>query len=325
MTKKRFLLIIVIFLFSLFFISCNEIKDDKDNIPIEHKDNEEKEDSEKEENPPKEEKKKYQIDTDFSYIYEEPGFSYDVSNLILDDGNIMLPDLTGMNRAEIKYIMDKLGINYEFQFEFTIIHDDSELNKFVKYSYDYEAGSIVQSNKFVYVYTTVLPITHVVSDKLTLDVPEYYKKSFINDGIGLVTLVRCIDGDTAWFYDCITGEEFKLRFLGINTTESTMKHDPWGKAASNFTANILRNAHEIVIEREENKIKDVYDRYLGYVWVDSVLLNLVLVENAYSAAAAADSKYREYFTEAMLHAQLTGRRYYGEIDPNYDYERGDYK
>ena len=50
-----------------------------------------------------------------------------------------------------------------------------------------------------------------------------------------------------------------------------------------------------------------------------------LVEEAYSTSGSANSKYSEYFIEATLHAQVTGRRYYGEIDPNYDYEIGDYK
>lgn len=339
MKKKRYLLIIFIFLLSILLLSCNKIDNTGNNDNEKEKEQEKEiepeeiiEDKDKEEDTDPEEQieererpKRYEIDYDFSYVYYEEGFTYDVTNLILDDNKIMLPDLSGMNRAEIKYIMEKLGVNYDFAFEFTIIKNDSELNKFVKYSYGYEAGDIIDKNKFVYVYTTVLPLTHRVSDKLTLDVPEYYLKSFINDGIGLVTLVRAIDGDTAWFRDCITGEEFKLRFLGINTTESTIKHDAWGKEASKFTSNILRNAKEIVIEREEHKIKDVYDRYLGYVWVDGVLLNLLLVDEAYSGAAAADSKYKEYFTEAMLHAQITGRRYYGEIDPNYDYDIGDYK
>ena len=267
----------------------------------------------------------YKADTDLSYIYDCGDFTYDVSPLIIDDSKVYLPDLEGRSRGEIKYILDMLGLNYEFKFDYTIINDDSELNKFTRYSDPYKAGDEIEKNKFFYVYTTVLPITHYIHDKITIKQSDYLGKSFINDGIGLVVLVRTIDGDTAWFRDTITGEELKLRFLCINTTESTKKHDPWGKAASNYTSDILRKAQTIVLESEPNNRMDVYGRYLGYVWVDGSLLNLMIVEEAYAPSGSSSSKYKEYFTEAMLHAQVTGRRYYGEIDPDYDYEIGDFK
>ena len=267
----------------------------------------------------------YKADLDVSYIYDAKDYTYDVTPLIVSDSEVTLPDLTGLGRGEIKYIMDKLGVKYSFQFDFTIITSDDELNKFTRYSDPYKAGDVVSKDKFFYVFTTVLPITHKVSDKLTLDMNKCVGKSFINDGVGLVTLIRAIDGDTAWFKDTITNEEFKVRFLCINTTESTMKHDPWGKAASNYTAKLLKDANFIVIESEPDNRMDIYGRYLGYVWIDGKLLNLMLVEEAYTTSGSANSKYEEYFQEARIHAQITGRRYYGEIDPDYDYEEGDYK
>ena len=300
--KKIFLIILTIFV-SLSLFSCQEENNEEE----------------------KEEPKPYKANTDISYIYDCGDFTYDVSPLIISDSEVYLPNLEGRSRGEIKYILDKLGLNYEFRFDYTIINDDSELNKFTRYSDPYIAGSVIEKTKFLYVFTTVLPITHYIHDMLTIDQKDYLGKSFINDGIGLVTLVRTIDGDTAWFRDVITGEELKLRFLCINTTESTMKHDPWGKAASNYTANILKKASVIVLESEPTNKKDIYDRYLGYVWVDGKLLNLMIVEEAYAPSGSNSSKYKEYFTEAMLHAKITGRRYYGEIDPNYDYEIGDYK
>ena len=279
----------------------------------------------KEEEPQDSTPEPYKADTDISYLYDCGDFTYDVSPLIISDNEVYLPDLTGRNRGEIKYILDKLGLNYVFKFDYTIITDDSELNKFTRYSDPYKAGDIIDKSKFFYVLTTVLPITHNVSDKITIEPKDYLGKSFISDGIGQVTLVRAIDGDTAWFKDVITNEQFKVRFLCINTTESTMKHDAWGKAASRYTADLLAKATVIVIESEPTNRMDIYERYLGYVWIDGKLLNLMLVEEAYSASGSANSKYKEYFMEAMLHAQVTGRRIYGEIDPDYDYEKGDYK
>lgn len=295
---KRLFLIIILLVFSLVLFSCEKEK---------------------------EEDKPYKADLDYSYIYDCGDFTYDVTKLVVSEDEALLPDLEGMNRAQIKYILDKLELTYEFRFEYTIINSDEELNKFSHYSEPYKAGDQVKTSTFFYVYTTVLPLTHVVSEKLTLKDEDYLGKSFINDGIGEVKLVRAIDGDTAWFKDIYTNEELKLRFLCINTTESTKKHDPWGKTASKYTASLLENAKTIVLESEPNNRMDVYGRYLGYVWVDGKLLNLMLVEEAYTPSGSANSKYQEYFKEAMLHAQLTGRRYYGEIDPDYDYEIGDFK
>lgn len=297
MKIKRYLIILLIIMVSFILVSCKEEKGDKP----------------------------YKADLDTSYIYNAKGFTYDVSSLIVSKTEVKLPNLEGMSRGQIKYILDKLGLKYDFQFDYTIINSEEELNKFTRYSNPYKAGDIIEKNKFFYVFTTVLPITHHVHEKLTIDPMDYIGKSFINDGIGLARLDRSIDGDTAWFIDAITGERFKVRFLCINTTESTKKHDPWGKTASQFTSDKLNNATIIVIESEPGNRKDIYDRYLGYVWVDGVLLNLLLVEEAYTTSGSASSKYSEYFLEASIHAAITGRRYYGEIDPNYDYEIGDYK
>ena len=235
---------------------------------------------------------------------------------------IRLPNLEGMSRKQIKTKLDKLGVNYEFAFVSDHVSEE-EMDKFVEYSHNLEAGQVVDKDDFFYVYTTVLPLTFANHENLKIEF-EYEGKSFINDGVGEVTLVRTIDGDTAYFRD-ITGEEVKVRFLCINTPESTKEHDPWGKAASNFTASFLSNAKKIVLESEMDNRVDVYGRYLGYVWVDGVLLNLILVEQAYTNSSYANSKYRSFFLEASIEAQLTGRRFYGEIDPDYDYEIGDFK
>ena len=228
---------------------------------------------------------------------------------------VKLPNLEGMSRAEIKTEMDKLGLDYVFYFEKRMYQDDSEFDQFVSYEH-YKAGNYVDKNEQIYIYTTALSFTYRISDKVTLDV-EYENKNFIKDGIGRVTLARTIDGDTAHFY--CDGVYIKVRFLGIDTPESTLKKQAWGKAASDYTKNILQNAKEIVLESEGARM-DVYDRYLAFVWADGVLLNLQLVENAYTTASmSSNKKYGSIFLEAAVQASKTGRRIYGEIDPEYDY------
>ena len=48
-----------------------------------------------------------------------------------------------------------------------------------------------------------------------------------------VTLDKCVDGDTAWFN--VDGKKTKVRFLYIDTPESTNEIEPYGKEASEYT------------------------------------------------------------------------------------------
>ena len=50
-------------------------------------------------------------------------------------------------------------------------------------------------------------------------------KDFIRDGIGEATLRSTTDGDTARFN--VSGFNLAVRFLGLNTPESTGKIQPW--------------------------------------------------------------------------------------------------
>lgn len=231
---------------------------------------------------------------------------------------VTLPDLTDLSRKEISEVMGEAKIDYIFKFKYTIIHNDSELDKFICYEGTYKSGDSFDTNKQIYVYTTVLPLTFNCLDEVKIDF-DYEGKSFINDGIGLVTFVSPTDGDTARFRDVITGETIRVRFLGIDTPESTLENDPWGKAASNYTKARLNNAKKIVLEAEGARTEG-YGRYLAFVWVDGVLLNLELIQEAYSNSLLdSKSKYYSYFSKASNESLKTGRRFFGEIDPDYTY------
>lgn len=154
------------------------------------------------------------------------------------------------------------------------------------------------------------------TDELVMDF-TYDSKEFIADGVGVVTLESCTDGDTAVFRS--GSNTFPVRFLGIDTPESTYRYDPWGKSASAFTCDKLTNAETIVLEAEGNR-QDGYDRYLGWVWYDGRLLNLELIEEAYSVAkSASGSKYEDTIYDAEFKTQPTKRRVWGETDPEFDY------
>ena len=236
---------------------------------------------------------------------------------------ISLPDLTNMSRTEIDEVMKEYDIEYFYQFSQIKCYDDSYYDKFVEYGGGYVAGDLVESDKILYIKTTPLHLTVNNLDKVSLDV-EYEGKSFIDDGIGIVKLVRSVDGDTARFIDPYSKtmkSDFSVRFLGIDTPESTIEKDPWGKKASQFTKNKLESATTIVLEAEGARTEG-YGRYLAFVWVDGILLNLELVQEAYSnATLSGDSKYFDIMVNTSLLVKKTGRRFYGEIDLDYDYSK----
>jgi len=161
-------------------------------------------------------------------------------------------------------------------------------------------------------------IDHQYTDALEMDF-TYEGSNFVSSGIGEVTLDRCVDGDTAIFKEGST--LFSVRFLGINTPESTAKFEPWGKAASEYTCDKLTNAQTIVLEHDAaSERTDGNDRYLSYVWYDGRLLNLELIEEAYTGSKGVSGlKYQNVFYDADFKTQDTDRRIWGEDDPDFDY------
>lgn len=177
---------------------------------------------------------------------------------------------------------------------------------------------------------TVEDLKTEYTNKLKLET-SFENKKFLLEGIEKVTLLRVIDGDTAHFVDGARNT-LKIRFLGINTPESTIRIAPWGKQASVYVKNILENAYEIVIEANEIGVAPEVDttgeRYLGYVWYrktateDLRLLNLEIIEQCFSYFTGETSslKYGQTMMDAYVAVKKTKLRVFGEKDPHYDYD-----
>lgn len=109
-----------------------------------------------------------------------------------------------------------------------------------------------------------------------------------------VKLKKCVDGDT--FKVTLNNEEVTVRMLAIDTPES-VKPDTeieyYGKEASDYTCNKLKNAKKIVLEYDKNSDKfDKYDRLLAWVFVDNKLLQTELIENGYAKIAYLYNDYK---------------------------------
>lgn len=109
-----------------------------------------------------------------------------------------------------------------------------------------------------------------------------------------VKFIRCVDGDTALFQD--NKEEIKLRFLAVDTPESVhpnKKVEEYAKEASKYTCDMLTNASKIEIEYDSNSdILDKYGRHLGWVWVNDVLLQKIMVQEGYAKVAYVYGNYK---------------------------------
>ena len=141
-----------------------------------------------------------------------------------------------------------------------------------------------------------------------------------------------IDGDTTHFY-VETSAEFpdgvvKARYLAIDTPESTGRLEEWGKAASAFTKETLKNAAAILLESDdENWNKDNNGRHLLWIWYKAEEagewrnLNIEILQNGYAVASnSGQNRYGSTCLAAL--AQATSEKLYvhsGEKDPSFPY------
>ena len=171
---------------------------------------------------------------------------------------------------------------------------------------------------------TPLPLDTSLTDNYKLE-KVFKGKDFINDGIGEVELNRYVDGDTISVRT--SSGIITIRFLGINTPESTAKVEPWGKAASNFVKETLSEATSIVLEAEGQRKDSTNKRYLAWVWYktansDYRLLNLEEVELAYTRYMFDDtSVYHQVMLDANSKASKSEKRIWGERDSDFNYSK----
>lgn len=104
----------------------------------------------------------------------------------------------------------------------------------------------------------------------------------------------CVDGDTIKVL--LDNKEYTVRMLAIDTPESvhpTKGVEYYGKEASNYTCETVKNAKKLEIEYDENSDKtDKYDRLLVWVFVDGTLLQKDLVEKGYAKVAYLYDDYK---------------------------------
>lgn len=104
----------------------------------------------------------------------------------------------------------------------------------------------------------------------------------------------CVDGDTIKVL--LDNKEYTVRMLAVDTPESvhpTKSVEYYGKEASDYTCNQVKNAHKLEIEYDDDSNQmDKYDRLLVWVFTDGSLLQKDLVENGYAKVAYLYGNYK---------------------------------
>lgn len=126
-------------------------------------------------------------------------------------------------------------------------------------------------------------------------------------------VVKVVDGDTIEV--SVNNKTYKVRFIGVNTPESTIKHEPYGKEASNYTKKML-TGKTVYLQKDVSET-DKYGRLLRYVWlsipkdntndkeIKEKMYNANLVLNGYAQVMTVppDVKYSDKFVEYQKSAR----------------------
>jgi micrococcal nuclease len=78
-----------------------------------------------------------------------------------------------------------------------------------------------------------------------------------------VQVIKVVDGDT--FYVRLDGREKKVWLIGVDTPESTMKVEPYGREAAAYTKKSLSD-RTVYLDLDVGE-RDRYGRLLAYVWL----------------------------------------------------------
>ncbi len=132
---------------------------------------------------------------------------------------------------------------------------------------------------------------------------------------------RVVDGDTVWV-TLEDGAREKVRFIGVDTPESTIRLEPYGREASAYTSRALSD-RQVYLEKDIEE-RDRYGRLLAYVWtsvpgsgadseIRQKMFNARLLLDGYAQQLTMppNVKHADRFQEYAKEARLDGRGLWG--------------
>jgi micrococcal nuclease len=138
-------------------------------------------------------------------------------------------------------------------------------------------------------------------------------------GLTAATVTRVVDGDTVVVN--IGGQEYKLRYIGVDTPETVDPRRPvgcFGHEASTRNRELVEG-RTVGLEKDVSETDD-FGRLLRYVWLDpstasgqAEMVNARLVEEGYAQASTypPDVKYAALFARLQSEARDARRGLWG--------------
>lgn len=116
-------------------------------------------------------------------------------------------------------------------------------------------------------------------------------------------VVSVTDGDTIKVRLDADGLVYPVRYIGMDTPESTIQHEPYGKEASEKNSEFV-SGKRVTLFKDVSET-DKYNRLLRYVFVDGLFVNYELVRQGFANAATypPDVSCADLFREAEAYAR----------------------
>jgi len=133
-------------------------------------------------------------------------------------------------------------------------------------------------------------------------------------GLTRATVTRVVDGDTIRVE--IDGQEFRVRYIGIDTPETVDPRRPvecFGEEAGERNRQLV-DGKVVGLEKDVSDT-DSFGRLLRYVWAGTEMVNATLVEEGYALASTypPDVRYAEQFASLQTLARDSGRGLWGAV------------
>lgn len=122
----------------------------------------------------------------------------------------------------------------------------------------------------------------------------------------LAIVKRVVDGDTIVVE--IGGQEYRVRYIGVDAPESTTRQECYGREAARFNRTLVEG-QTVRLERDVSET-DRYGRLLRYVYLaNGEMVNEVIIREGYALARSfpPDVKYQERLREAEREAKQKRR------------------
>jgi len=135
---------------------------------------------------------------------------------------------------------------------------------------------------------------------------------YVRPGLTPAIVTRVTDGDTIRVE--IDGQEYRVRYIGIDTPETVDPRRPvgcFGKEASERNRQLVEG-QTVGLEKDVSET-DSFDRLLRYVWIEDRMVNATLVEEGYALASTypPDVRYSDQFAALQAQAREASRALWG--------------